>query len=98
MKGTEKQIAWATGLIEKMEKEFDEYLNCFPEDQKESGRKVMDKIITLAKEAYAGDVIELLKDNNKEADKYYRSFFTTLKISANPLVMQIKKDVFSKLH
>ncbi len=41
----------------------------------------MDEILVLAKEAYAGDVIELLSGNNQESFKYYKRFFTDMKIS-----------------
>ena len=51
----------------------------------------MDEILVLAKEAYAGDVIELLSGNNQESFKYYKRFFTDMKISGNALAMQIKK-------
>lgn len=96
MKGTEKQIAWATELTEKMEREFVAYLQMVPENQKEKGKKVMNEILVLAKEAYAGDVIELLSGNNQESFKYYKRFFTDMKISGNALAMQIKKEVFNK--
>ena len=56
----------------------------------------MDEILVLAKEAYAGDVIELLSGNNQESFKYYKRFFTDMKISGNALAMQIKKEVFNK--
>ena len=39
MKGTEKQIAWATELTEKMEREFVAYLQMVPENQKEKREK-----------------------------------------------------------
>lgn len=96
MKGTEKQIAWATELTEKMEREFAAYLQMVPENQKQKGKKVMDEILSLTKEAYAGDVIELLSGNNQESFKYYKRFFTDMKISGNALAMQIKKEVFNK--
>lgn len=96
MNGTEKQIAWAETLITKMENEFAAYLQMVPESQKEKGKKVMNEILVLTKEAYAGDVIELLSGNNQESFKYYKRFFTDMKISGNALAMQIKKEVFNK--
>lgn len=96
LKGSEKQIAWAKELIEKMSTEFTSYLNMVPKEQKEKAEEILNKIVEITKESYAGDVIELLSKNNKASDEYYRSFYTQMRISGNALCMRLKKEVFGR--
>lgn len=89
MKGTEKQIKWATELMEKMHEEFTVCKEIAPE----SIHWIFDKIEDILNESYAGDVIELLKSNKNSGQKYYVSFRTAVMVSANVAAMTIKKEL-----
>ena len=89
MKGTEKQIKWATELMEKMHEEFTACKEIAPE----SIHGMFDRIEEILNESYAGDVIDLMKSNKDSGQKYYVSFRTAVNVSANEAAMRIKKEM-----
>lgn len=97
MNGTEKQIIWAENLLNKMHTELAEAVNIAPEAQRAQVAALFSAIEKIMQEAYAGDVIELLKDNANTGYDYYKCFYTFLNISGNAAAMQIKKEIFKKI-
>lgn len=97
MRGTEKQIAWAMELVKNMNEKFDALLKDCPADKKEMWISAVEKYNNLMNEAYAGDVIDLLKDNKEQ---YYGSFYQKMAMEADlfetPLNKRIRKEIFNK--
>lgn len=87
MKGTKKQIAWATVLMDKMHTEFSDCKEIAPVKV----HQMFDKIEEILMESYAGDIIDLLKDNDEDGQKYFANFRATLSVSTNAAAMRIKK-------
>lgn len=96
MRGTEKQIAFAAKLVEKFDLEMDRIIDICPEETKHEWISGKDKIENIFDEAYAGDVIDALKSNNKEGISFYRCFYTRIMFSGDDLSMRIKKEVWGK--
>ena len=92
MKGTEKQIAWATELIEKMHKEFTACKKIAPE----SFHKNFDAIENIMREAYAGDVIDILSSLKREGYEYFKQVVGSVQISACGTASRIRKEVMGK--
>lgn len=94
MRGTEKQIAWAQDIKEKIIKTLEEsrdfFVTCKEYDPSNQEHVAMAEsftknIQTLEKEEYAGDIIEMFSfvksDDFMEA---YAEFRTALRLSGNP--------------
>lgn len=98
MKGTEKQIAFATDLISKMNQRFNELLNDCPDDKKSYWTDVIKDYNTIMDQSYAGDVIELLNDiYEKDYYEYYVEMGTKIRrYTQNPLCKRIVKEIFEK--
>lgn len=97
MKGTEKQIAWATDLIETMECKFREALaECkrVQPSEYDQTNLVLGTIKAMFDEAYAGDVIALLKDNHREsAMEYYNILCCSINSSTLPFAKELKEEI-----
>ncbi len=89
MRGTEKQIKWAEELMAKMHKEFDECKKIAPENV----HSMFDKIESILNEGYAGDIIDLLKNNHDSGQEYFSRFATSASISGCVAAMKIKKEL-----
>jgi outer membrane protein assembly factor BamB len=61
MKGTEKQIAYATKLLENMNVHFNNLIAACPDNKKSVWVNLLDGINAIAAESYAGDIIDNLK-------------------------------------
>lgn len=89
MKGTEKQVEWAMNLMEKMHEEFAVCKEIAPVN----AYPMFDKIESILNESYAGDVIDLLKNNKAGGQEYFANFRCAVSVSANVAAMKIKKEV-----
>lgn len=89
MRGTEKQITWATDLMNKMHKEFAACKEIAPIE----AHQMFDTIESILNESYAGDIIDLLSGNKKEGQEYFVSFRCALSVSGNAAAMKIKREV-----
>lgn len=89
MKGTEKQIEFATKLMQKMNKEFTACKEIAPTNV----HQMFDKIEDILNESYAGDVIDLLINNKNEGQKYFTALRSSIAVSANPAAMKIKREM-----
>lgn len=96
MRGTEKQIAFAAKLIEKFDSEMDKIIAICPDEAKQEWISGKEKIRNIFDEAYAGDVIDALKGNNKEGISFYRSFYALAMVGGDDLSVRIKKEVWGK--
>lgn len=96
MNGTEKQVAFAKSLIEKFDTEMDELISICPEQYKKNWVGVKETLDSIFAEAYAGDVIGILEDNNENGQKYYIRFFNCTKLSAEPFAKKIMKEVYGR--
>ena len=100
MKGTEKQIAFAKDLV----KEFDEIMDSLiaecPEQYKAMWIGIKEKTDAIFSEAYAGDVIDILKGRNHETNmKYFISFKTSVELSCEPTAKKIREAIdYLKTH
>lgn len=92
MRGTEKQIKWAEDLMGKLEKEFADCSQGAPAEISER----FDGIKNILSESYAGDVIELLGQNDKNGQEYVKRMITSIMVGGNAAAMKIKKEVFKK--
>lgn len=94
MKGTEKQIAWASSLIETMECRFNQILDECKQSQPHEYDNV-NLLLGTVKEmfnnaTYAGDIITLLKDNHKSAGmEYYNVLFRSISSSTLPFAKEV---------
>ena len=97
MKGTEKQIAWATDLIETMECRFREVLaECkrVQPSEYDQTNLVLGTIKAMFDEAYAGDVIALLKDNHRESVmEYYNILYCNINSSTLSFAKELKEEI-----
>ncbi len=99
MTGTEKQISFASDLIDKMNKQFDALIaDCkagYPENVKmwESCKHGYNRIIS---ESNAGLVIELLKINETSYQKYYQKLFFNVRHGYNTMCNRILSEVYGK--
>lgn len=97
MKGTEKQITWATDLIETMECRFREVLaECkrVQPSEYDQTNLVLGTIKAMFDEAYAGDVIALLKDNHREsAMEYYNILCCSINSSTLSFAKELKEEI-----
>lgn len=97
MKGTEKQIAWATDLIETMECRFREVLaECkrVQPSEYDQTNLVLGTIKAMFDEAYAGDVIALLKDNHRESVmEYYNILCCNINSSTLSFAKELKEEI-----
>lgn len=96
MKGTEKQIAFAERLIEKFDKEMNGLIAICPDQYKGMWVETKEKIDNIFSEAYAGDVIDLLKGNYKEGQEFYKTFHVTVRLSGANAAEKIKNEVFGR--
>lgn len=96
MRGTEKQVAFAKSLIEKFDTEINGLINECPEKYKGNWVNTKEKLDNIFAEAYAGDVIDVLKDNHENGQKYYTRFFNCTKMSAEPLAQKIMREVYGR--
>lgn len=98
MKGSEKQIAWATSLIEKMtERFYDMLAECkqlYPGNYNECNF-ILGTIKAAFEEAHAGEVIDLLKDK-KETDgkEYYNALYHAV-FASNSSVAEKVREIIS---
>ena len=106
MKGSEKQISWATSLIKTMDYRFNQILDELKQSQSNEYDQVnliLGTIKSMFEDAYAGDIITLLKDNRKEtAREYYDSlcrdiFSCTLPFAKNVKEIMTKQEFTVKL-
>ena len=98
MTGTEKQIAFATDLLNNMNQRFDELLSDCPDDKKTYWINVIKDYNTIMNQSYAGDIIDLLKDIY-ETDYYGYYVEMGIKVrryTQNSLCKRIKKEIFEK--
>ncbi len=100
MKGTEKQIAFATKLIEKMNEQFDLIVSdcekAMPEQTK-TWIKCKKGYNEIMDQSHAGCVIDLLKNiNETSCQEYYKSLFTRLKYGTDVMCERIRKEVYDK--
>ena len=79
MKGTEKQIAYATKLLENMNVHFNSLIAACPDNKKSVWVNLLDGINAIAAESYAGDVIDALRIFDVDYAEYYRSFYYNVK-------------------
>ena len=96
MKGTEKQIAFAQNLVEKFDKEMNDLIDICPEQFKNDWITRKEKIDVIFSEAYAGDVIDILKGNNETGKDYYTRFFTVTKLNGDALARKIMAEVYGR--
>lgn len=79
MKGTEKQIAYATKLLENMNVHFNNLIAACPDNKKSVWVNLLDGINAIAAESYAGDIIDNLKIWDSDYSEYYTSFYYNVK-------------------
>lgn len=96
MKGTDKQIAFAENLVNKFDTEMSGLIEICPDHLKAQWIELKSKLDGVFAEAYAGDVIDVLKGNNEAGQKYYTRFFYSVKLNAAPLARKIMKEAFGK--
>ena len=100
MKGSEKQIAWATSLLEKMDERFRDVLAEFellhPEDYDQCNL-ILGTIKSIFKEAPAWEVIDLLKDRHETTGKeYYNALYSAVFSSVSPVAKKVKEVISNK--
>ena len=79
MKGAEKQIAYATKLLENMNVHFNNLIAACPDNKKSVWVNLLDGINAIAAESYAGDIIDNLKIWDSDYSEYYTSFYYNVK-------------------
>lgn len=98
MKGSEKQIAWANSLIEKMSERFEDMLaeckQLYPNNYDECNL-ILGTIKAAFEDAPAGEVIDLLKDR-KETDgkEYYNALYHAV-FTSNSSVAEKVREIIS---
>lgn len=100
MKGSEKQIAWATSLIEKMtERFYDMLAECkqlYPGSYNECNL-ILGTVKAAFEEAHAGDVINLLKDRKETNGKeYYNALYHAIFASSSSLAEKVKEIISNR--
>lgn len=88
MRGSEKQIKWATELLEKMHNEFAACKKIAPANV----HPMFDKIENILSESYAGDVIDLLMYKKSEGQRYFIEVRCAINASGCDAAMKIKKE------
>lgn len=95
MKGSEKQISWATSLIETMDYRFNQILDELKQSQSDEYNQanlILGTIKSMFEDAYAGDIITLLKDNRKTtAREYYESLCRDILSCTLPFAKNVKE-------
>lgn len=98
MKGSEKQIAWATSLIEKMSERFEDMLaECkqLYQDNYDECNLILGTIKAAFEEAPAGEVIDLLKDRKETDGKgYYNALYHAV-FASNSSVAEKVREIIS---
>lgn len=102
MKGSEKQITWATSLIEKMTEKFKDMLaeckQLYPDNYDECNL-ILGTIKTAFEEAPAWEVIDLLKDRKETNGKeYYDALFYAVSTSASSTAKKVKEIISNKTY
>ena len=100
MKGSEKQIAWATSLIEKMTERFYDILaeckQLYPDSYNECNL-ILGTVKAAFEEAHAGDVINLLKDRKETNGKeYYNALYNAIFASSSSLAEKAKEIISNR--
>ena len=101
MKGSEKQIAWATSLIEKMTERFDDMLaeckQLYPDNYDECNL-ILGTIKATFEEAHAGEVIDLLKDRKETDGKgYYNALYHAIFASGSSVAEKVKEIITNRI-
>lgn len=101
MKGSEKQIAWATSLIKKMNERFEDMLaECkqLYQDNYDECNLILGTIKAAFEEAPAGEVIDLLKDR-KETDgkEYYNALYHAVFASSSSVAEKVKEIISNRI-
>ena len=96
MKGTDKQIAFAESLRYNFNKEMDDLINICPDQFKDNWIKAKENYNVCFDEAYAGDVINLLKGNNEHGQKWYKSLIARINLNGDELCGKIRKEVLGR--
>ena len=95
MKGSERQISWAASLIETMDYRFNQILNELKQSQSDEYNQVnliLGTIKSMFEDAYAGDIISLLKDNrNTTAREYYDELCRDIFSCTLPFAKKVKE-------
>ena len=100
MEGSEKQIAWANSLIEKMSERFEDMLaECkqLYQDNYDECNLILGTIKATFGEAPAGEVIDLLKDR-KETDgkEYYNALYHAVFASSSSVAEKVKEIISNR--
>lgn len=100
MKGSEKQIAWANSLIEKMSERFEDMLaeckQLYPDSYNECNL-ILGTVKAAFEEAHAGDVINLLKDRKETNGKeYYNALYHAIFASSSSLAEKVKEIISNR--
>lgn len=100
MKGSEKQVAWANSLIEKMSERFEDMLaeckQLYPGNYNECNF-ILGTIKAAFEEAHAGEVIDLLKDRKETDGKgYYNALYHAIFASNSSLSEKVKEIISNK--
>lgn len=100
MTGTEKQIAFAKKLVEKMNEQFDAIItdckNAHPE-KVGAWEAVKSGYNRIMNESNAGCVIDTLKNINKTTyQEYYKELFLNVKYGTDKMCERIRKEVYAK--
>lgn len=100
MKGSEKQVAWANSLIEKMTERFEDMLaeckQLYPDNYDECNL-ILGTIKATFEEAHAGEVIDLLKDRKETDGKgYYNALYNAIFASSSSLAEKAKEIISNR--
>ena len=100
MKGSEKQVAWANSLIEKMTERFEDMLaeckQLYPDSYNECNL-ILGTVKAAFEEAHAGDVINLLKDRKETNGKeYYNALYHAIFASSSSLAEKVKEIISNR--
>lgn len=100
MKGSEKQVAWANSLIEKMTERFEDMLaeckQLYPDSYNECNL-ILGTVKAAFEEAHAGDVINLLKDRKETNGKeYYNALYRAIFASSSSLAEKVKEIISNR--
>lgn len=100
MTGTEKQIAFASDLVKKMNEKFDAIIvdckNVQPE-MVEAWENIKNGYNRIMNESNAGCIIDLLKGNKEENyQNYYGALFIDVKYGADEMCERIRKEIYGR--
>lgn len=100
MKGSEKQITWATSLLNKMDEMFREVLAEFEQfhsNDYEQCNLILGTIKSIFEEAPAWEIIDLLKDRHEVIGKeYYNALYRSIFSSVSPIAKKVKGVISNK--